>query len=135
VKGFVLTPALKGPLRYTGLSSQGIEKPVGRVDAVEVFRYLATEESLRNGLRRITLHLDGPSLVVDGHEHGTRIRAVVRTNCVHDAKWGSGTRRHAAIVGQVDFGAWPSRELDDSTLRDCALYLPCLAITSEAIFL
>jgi hypothetical protein len=68
LKRFVFAAARERPFRDSGLSLERMEKPVRRVDAVQVFGNFAAQKSLGNRLRGIALHLSGPSRVVDRNQ-------------------------------------------------------------------
>ncbi len=81
------------------LSTERVENPIRRVDAIKIFGYLAAQKTLRHRLGRIALDFDRASLLVYLHQHGAGVRAIVRTDRVHDAKRsGCGSRVHAVIV-------------------------------------
>ena len=76
-----LPETVEAALALGGYATHGVEHTIRRIDAVEILRYLGAKESLGNGVLRIALYLCRPA-VVDGDEHSTGIRTVVRAGGV-----------------------------------------------------
>ena len=93
-KGFGLASLRQRAFRHTGFAAHGIEKPLGRVHAIQIPRHLAAQEAARDRMRRVALHLHCPACqFIDGHQHTAGIRTVMRADRVYRAGG------HRQIVG------------------------------------
>ena len=75
-------PETARPLR--ALAQERLQKAVAGVDAIEVVRHLAAEESARDGVLGVAADGGRPA-VLHGHVHRARVGTVVRTGSANDA--------------------------------------------------
>ena len=87
LEGGELLPAPERPLGHAGAAPHGIEQAVGRVDMIEVARYLAAQKATRDGMRGIARELHRALTPVRAgrhrHQHTAAVRAVERADCVY----------------------------------------------------
>ena len=76
------------PFRRSGPAPHGLEQPCRRIDPVQIFGHLATQEAARNRMCRVALDPRSLTELVDGYKNGARIRAIVRTNRLDSSRWG-----------------------------------------------
>ena len=75
-------------------------EPTFMIGALDVAIDLRAQESLREGMLRVTGDARRPA-ILDGHEHGARVRAIVRAGAAdhtvarcREVDWGGGRRGH-----------------------------------------
>ncbi len=75
----------KPPLSLGSDAAHRRKQPVGMIRAIEIAVDLGTEKTLRHRMRRVPLDAHGAP-VLDGHQGGAGIRAVVRAGATHLAR-------------------------------------------------
>jgi hypothetical protein len=83
IERFVPADALPLPRAARSNPAHGVQHTVGVVGTLDVARHFGAQKALRDGMRRVTRHLDRLA-VLDGHEHGAGVGAVVRAGAAHN---------------------------------------------------
>ena len=98
IETLVFASARQRALGRAGLAPQGVEKPLRRIDAIEVLGHFAAKKPVGDRLRRIARYLDRPAFLVHRDQHCARVRAVVGADRVNDAEGGILNSGHTVIV-------------------------------------
>ena len=80
LEGFCFAAVRQHGFGHAGAAAHGIEKAVGRVDAVEIFGDFAAEEPAGDGVIRVAAKLGGAAGFVNGDEDPAGVGAVMRAD-------------------------------------------------------
>ena len=99
LEGLMLAASFERAFGNARLALQRVENPLRCVHAVEILGHLSAEKTLRHGVCRVARNFHCAPLFVYGDQHPAGVRAIVRTNGMHNAKSaGFSSRGHSAIV-------------------------------------